>query len=258
MPNFVTDLLPILLKVLISAGATLVILGVGVLLVVLLVKTLRVKADREHSIALVNTGNCQSKYYLWAELTEPELTFSFLYNQIPLAPVEELVEEKIEGDLEAVQAKSSKAKKLRKAGKKSGDAVKTGQAVAAKTGAAASLIGTLGSILPGKMGDGLKSQADAARDMQAKTAKATQAPKAAQRKMDSLKQSSGKLGVKADGNNTQGSSATVNGQDAFESDAQVEATSIEHRVKKFSESQRMAQSLCNLWKQAPEKRKRSR
>ncbi len=82
-----------------------------------------------------------------------------------------MVEEKIEGDLEAVQAKSSKAKKLRKAGKKSGDAVKTGQAVAAKTGAAASLIGTLGSILPGKMGDGLKSQADAARDMQAKTAK---------------------------------------------------------------------------------------
>ena len=232
MPGFVTDLLPVLLKVMLSAGAAIAIFGVGILFVVLLIRALRVKADREHIVTLVNTGNCQSKYHLWAESTEPELTFGFFFNQIPLAPVEEMIEETIEEAPEAAQTKKGKQRRGKKASPKSGDAIKTGQAVAAKTGAAASLIGTVGAILPGKLGDGLKSQAGAAREMQAKTAKATQAPKAAQRKMDSLKQSGGKLGVKTDVKNNQVSATKTNGQDAYESNAQLEVPGVMRKLKK--------------------------
>ena len=232
MPAFLTDLLPILLKVALTGVAALIILGVGVLLVVLLVKGLRVKADREHVVKLVNTGNCQSKYYLWAESTEPELTFRFLFNQIPLAPVEELIEEIIETAPAELQTTSGKQNKGKTAAAKSGGAIKTGQAVAAKTGAAASLIGTVGSILPGKMGAGLKSQADAARNIQAETAKATQAPKAAQRKMESLKQSSGKLGVKTDVKFNQGGAAKIDGQDDFESSFELEETGGARSLRK--------------------------
>ena len=232
MPAFLTDLVPILLKIALTGGAALIIFGVGILLVVVLVKWLRVKADREHIVKLVNTGNCQSRYYLWAESTEPELAFRFLFNQIPLAPVEELVEEIVEEDSEVVQIKAGKQKKGKSAAVKSGDAVKTGQAVAAKTGAAASLIGTLGSILPGKMGDGMKSQADAARNIQAETAKATQAPKAAQRKMESLQQSSGKLGVKADVKLNQGGTVKAPGQDIYKSDGPADIPSVVRNLKK--------------------------
>lgn len=231
MPGFVTDLLPVLLKVMLSAGAALVILGIGILLIVLLTKALRVKADREHIVTLVNTGNCQSQYHLWAESAEPELAFGFFFNQIPLAPVEEFVEEVVEEKPAAVQGKSNKKKMGKRAGANSSDAIKTGQAVAAKTGAAASLIGTVGSILPGKMGAGLKSQANAAREMQAKTAKATQAPKATQRKLDSLKQSSGKLGVKTDVKINQGGKAKE--QDVFENDEQLPEPGVERRLKKI-------------------------
>ena len=232
IPAFLTDLLPIFLKIVLTVGAALTIFGIAVLVVILLVKRLRVKADREHVVKLINTGNCQSKYHLWAESTEPELSFGFRFNQIPLAFVEELIEEVVEESREAVPTKSDKKKEGKKTVSKSGDALKSGQAVAAKTGAAASLMGTLASILPGKMGAGLKSQAEAARNIQTETAKATQAPKAAQRKMDSLKQSSGKLGVKADVQKHQGSNVQADEQDVFESAAQSEVSGMTHKVRK--------------------------
>lgn len=232
MPEFLTNLLPIFTKVLLTGGAGLAILGLGILLVVVLVKVLRVEADREHIVRLINTGNCQSKFYLWAETTEPELAFGFYFNQIPLAPVEDLIEEVVEASPEVVQAKSDKKKRGKNAAGKTGEVLKTGQAVAVKTGAAASLIGTVGSFLPGKAGEGLKSQADAARSIQAETAKATQAPKAAQRKMDSIQQSSGKLGVKTDLSIKQGGTAKVDKQEVFEAGPQMESADVVRKVKK--------------------------
>ena len=180
----------------------------GVLIITWFSRKLRVVADKEHSLKLVNQGNCCSQYYLSIKKAPSNLNFTFLINNIPLAPVfEESEEEVLENEEEYIEtttsntpthteAKKSKDKSKAAAAKPEG-ALKAGKAAGAKTGVLANLLGTLGSILPGSLGKSLQKQAGVARDVQSKTAKATQAPQSAQRKMDSLKQSGGKLGVKA-------------------------------------------------------------
>lgn len=193
----------IIIGILLTALLVLV-LGVGsILLAVWLGRKLKVEADREHTLKLTNKGNCRSQYQLSIKDTQPELAFTFLNNNIPLATVveeynEEEFEETPEYVVEAATAQlvASKSPDKTKGAVKPGDALKTGQSVAAKSGVFASLLGTLGSILPGKLGAGLKAQAGTARNVQANTAKAVQAPQAAQRKADALGQAGGKLGVK--------------------------------------------------------------
>ena len=178
---------------------------------------LRVRADKKHSLKLVNNGNFPSLYHLSFNSTQSELKFACSYNDIPLVPVfEEVAEQAVtevvrEVNPEPVQ-QTAKTKKKARAGAVNPDgALKAGKSVAAKSGVAASLLGTMGSLLPGKLGAGLKEKADLARGVQMKTAKVTQAPQAATNKMDALKSTGGRLGVKTSEkeNKSQGKETTT-------------------------------------------------
>ena len=176
------------------------------LIIIWLSRKLRVRADKEHTLKLVNQGNSSNQYHLSIKKAPPNLKFTFLFNNIPLALVFEEVEKETPDEEEPVETevanttgvvKQSKQKdKSKSAAVKPDGAIKAGKSVGEKSGLVANILGTLGNILPGSLGKNLKEQAGKARTVQAKTARATQAPQSAQRKMNSLKQSSGRLGVK--------------------------------------------------------------
>lgn len=228
MREMLSDLLPTFLRIALSAGAALLILAIGVLLMILVVRSLRVKADRDHRVSLINTGNCQSRFEVWVESGQPDLRFDVLLNNVPLAQVEETIEELIEIAPKEKPVKVDKKKRKRGNGKQA-NAIKTGQAVASKAGAAASLLGTVGSVIPGEAGAGLKAQAENVRGFQAQTAKTTQAPQAAQRKLDALQTSSGRLGVKTNIKVNQGSVSNNDDEVNTEIDEQE---GFERRLKK--------------------------
>lgn len=187
------------LKIFWTIVLILVVGGVGLLVANWVKRVVRVRADKKHSFKLVNKGNIPSLYHLSVRSTQPELTFACFYNNIPLVPVfEEVAEELVTEVVQETTQQAAKAKKKDKSGAvKPDDALKAGKSVAAKSGVAASLLGTLGSLLPGKLGAGLKEKADLARNVQMKTAKVTQAPQAVTNKMDAVKSTSGRLGVKS-------------------------------------------------------------
>ena len=194
----------LLVKIVLTVGLILCGGWGSVLVVIRWARKLRVEADIDHKLKLVNMGNSRSQYYLAIKKAPPNLSFTFLVGDTPLAPVfneEEILEEEVRGKVERVNTPSQVAEnapkdKSKAVAVKPDGALKTGKAVGEKSGVLANVLGTLGGILPGSLGKGLQKQAGKARDVQAKTAKATQAPQSAQRKMDSLKQSGGKLGVK--------------------------------------------------------------
>jgi hypothetical protein len=189
------------LKIIWTFVLVLVAGGVGVLLANWLKNALRVKADKQHLLKLVNDGNFPSLYHLSFKSSQAELTFTCTYDNIPLVPVfEETTEpfspETVRVDDTGPDQKTSGNGKKVKAGKGNPDAaLKAGKSVAAKSGVVASLLGTLGGILPGALGAGLKEKADMARSVQINTTRVTQAPQTTTNKMDALKSSGSKLGV---------------------------------------------------------------
>lgn len=175
--------------------------GFGFLLANWLRNALRVKADKKHLIKFVNDGNFPSLYHLSFQSSQPELTFACTYDNIPLVPVLEEIQEHLPTEAARVvdpdpDQKNSGVSKKANAGKGKPDAaLKAGKSVAAKSGVFASLLGTLGGILPGALGAGLKEKADMARSVQINTMRVTQAPQTTTNKMDALKSSGSKLGV---------------------------------------------------------------
>jgi hypothetical protein len=176
-----------------------------ILLILRLYRILQVKGERHHTIKLTNQGNLPSIYHLSAASTEPHLEFKFYHQDVPLIVIPEPEKKADAADAEQHSQPSIKAveepKKKPdapppKAGANIGGAAETGKTFATKVGVVASFLGVLGSLLPGKMGHKLKGKSTVARDVQARTLKTTQAPTRIQRKTDSLKRESGRLGVK--------------------------------------------------------------
>jgi hypothetical protein len=183
---------------------------IGMVLANWFIRMLRVRADKKHTLKLVNKGNTPCNFYLSASSAKPELAFTFLLNDIPLIPVAEEIMEEIKeeaGDSEEMLEEESQVSELEsepvsqpdfdktKVKKGTDGALKAGKSVASKSGVAAGLLGTLGSILPGSLGASLKEKSNMARNVQMKSAKVTQAPQLASNKMNALKSSGGKLGV---------------------------------------------------------------
>jgi hypothetical protein len=73
---------------------------------------------------------------------------------------------------------------------------KAAEKVVAKSGALASLLGTVGGLLPGSLGKSLKEQSAMVRVAQSKTKDVSQKPQEMQRKLDQMQKDSGKLGMK--------------------------------------------------------------
>jgi len=188
--------------------------GSGILLAIWFKKLFRVRADKKHSLKLVNNGNLPSLFHLAVSSTQPGLTFSCSDNNIPLIPVFEEVLEVPETQVvqEPFQQAAVPQKQNGAGTVKPNGALKAGRAVATKSGVLAGLLGTLGGLLPGKLGAGLKEKAALARDVQIRTASATQAPKTAANKLDSLKTSGSRLGVRPSENENKsqgGSSGSI-------------------------------------------------
>ena len=200
--NTVKIALSIVLFLFIGGGSAFLVRWLG--------RILRVKADREHSLKLVNRGNCHNQYHLSIIEAHPDLRFNFFYEGVPLAPVlENLTEEHKEArkknkpDAPDKPARAARATQKVQEGKSpsakvnADGAMKAGKSVSEKSGMIANLLGALGNILPGSLGQNLKAQAGVARNVQTKSTKAVQAPQSMRRKIGAVKQSSGKLGVKA-------------------------------------------------------------
>ncbi len=189
MPEIVIDVLLSLMVVVALGAAT-----VG--LVVLARRALQVKSDRMHALRLENSGNTRSLFRLVVESPEPALAFSLTYMGKTLIEVyEELQESSQPAGNGVTVSQGGTGKKGSAAAARSGPnaAVKTGRAVAGKAGILGSLLGGLGSLIPGAAGRQLKSQAQAARAVQQGTNQAIQAPQDAKRQAENLRSDSARL-----------------------------------------------------------------
>jgi len=195
----------LLLKVMLTSAVVFVAFGSCALILIFIKKLSRMDFSRKHRIRLTNGGNVHSYYRLQVAATEPRLQFRLIMDGIPLAdiPVEK-IDSLAPLPLEAVtipknQPAPAKNTQGGESGKNAGSAVtgasQAGKSVAEKSGVLASLLGTFGSLLPGKVGATLKQQGEAARNVQTKTVKTMQMPETAKNKVDAIQRDSNKLGV---------------------------------------------------------------
>jgi len=203
---------PVVRYALIGAGL-LILIALYIFLMVRAYRALEVKADRSHSIKLTNQGNVRSVFRLMVESSEPRLSFKFVHNGLPLIvvtdePVPETPETNqfTENQQGALQRKPPSGHPLADINK----AAQTGQNAAAKVGALASLLGALGSLLPGSLGNQLRTKGAGIRGMQTRTIQATQKPLSVQRKVEGFKLESGRLA----GDSSGGEALHINDQPA--------------------------------------------
>jgi len=197
----------LMLHLLLSAAVAFVVFGTCVLILILVQRLSRLDFSRKHIVRITNGGNVRSIYHLLVEAPEGALQFKLLQNNIPLGEIPIPVDEPlVEQPTEMTPAGSEPPKKPKPAaagGAKSNgtknaadEASKAGKGVAEKAGALASLMGTIGGMLPGKAGAALKEQGDIARGVQTKTTQTMQMPETTMNKVDVIQKDLGKLGVK--------------------------------------------------------------
>jgi hypothetical protein len=207
----------LILKILFSLLALFTLSTLFFFLIFFSNRLLRVRADRKHTIRLENRGNCRSMYTLTVSSNEPALRFSLFLKDVPLVEVHEISPdaEQSSGFMADTHSANSPAPAPVKgtapgsgaASLNTGTAIKSGQAVAAKAGTVASLLGAIGHLLPGSLGAGLRAQSARAREMQTGTSRAIQAPQAIEGRMGAVQKESGKLaGAKPQAPNTAKSS----------------------------------------------------
>lgn len=226
----------ILLKAFLTGGAAAGLALVCFLIVLLLRRCFYVEHKREHTIQVTNKGNARSIYQFALESVNPlakrlPIKYQLLQSGIPLAelpppqpaapqtrhvaannnaPAEEAPRAQNVPQAETAPKSNNRpaqtsAQPVGQTGAKPGadakkaveSAKKSGKAVASVSGQAASVLGIIGSFLPGELGKTLKAQGQAARGVQTKTNEAMQAPDANMRKIDALKKEGGKLSGKA-------------------------------------------------------------
>ena len=207
----------LILKILFSLLALFTLSALFFFLIFFSNRLLRVRADRKHTIRLENRGNCRSMYTLTVSSNEPTLRFSLFLKSVPLVEVREttpdveqsfwVIADAHSADSPAPAPAKGTAPGSRAPSVNTGSAVKGGQAVAAKAGTVASLLGAIGHLLPGSLGAGLRAQSARAREMQTGTSRAIQAPQAIEGRMGAVQKESGKLaGAKPQAPNTAKSS----------------------------------------------------
>ena len=173
-----------------------------IIAIVLIWIFLRVKQQAKYKINLENIGNVHSYYYLSIQPTTEIIEYKLSYNgtELPTSEIPELVveipAEQTKDEKEALQKPSALQKREVKIDKTQiENAKKTGMKFAGAAGAVASILGIIGSILPGKLGNGLKAQSSKIRNIQSSTRSTMNAPRSAMNKANALKMESQKLGV---------------------------------------------------------------
>jgi hypothetical protein len=191
------------LKLLFTGIVSVILFVVFLPLLIGIRRTLAVKHSREHIIKISNQGNFTSTFKLSVVDVETMFDFKILFDDIPLVPVLQIEEPQPNLDTQIADQPSSPLQKNQpvqnkaaSADKKSGamgNFSKGGRAVAAKSGQAASFLGTLASLLPGSMGSGLRAQSEGLRQTQSKAQAAAMAPENTKHKVEALQQQSGRM-----------------------------------------------------------------
>ncbi|MCE1255462.1 MAG: hypothetical protein LWX83_18180 [Anaerolineae bacterium] len=204
----------LLLRFLLTSVTILFLFGICLFVLILLQRWLKIKDEHVHQISILNDGNVTSYYRLIVESPEKALKFLISMYDIPLGEINlpAQPEEDVLPDTnpavsqpititkpQTISSLNNKPKTPDKSTPEHQDALKkanqTGKAVAEKSGALASFLGTLGSLIPGSAGKALKEQAEKARAVQSNTNKTMQMPEDAQTKVKSLQKDSSKLGA---------------------------------------------------------------
>lgn len=207
-------------KIILSAALGFFGLIFSILIILWLVRMMRVEADQIETLKLSNHGNCTCQYQIAVNSPTSNLKFTLYADGVPLAPVFEEIEEDVVEQKAAANktdqpkpakttpATNTSAQQATKTAKVDQEGtLKKGQEASAKVGIMANILGIVGSILPGKMGESVKGAAGGARKVQKTSAQVVQAPKSAQRKMDAMKRSGSRLGVKGNATPDNGSGA---------------------------------------------------
>lgn len=173
----------------------LALVAIYIYLLLRLYHFLLVKKDQKHPIKLSNLGNVRSFYQLAVASPEGKLRFKLTYRGLPLMEVPNTPAKAYAVSTPDSHQTGSQPG-TRAFDPSSVDASRladSGRSTAAKAGALASVLGTLGSLIPGSLGQQLRAQGAAARRVQTKTVGATQAPLRTQQKIQALGHESGKL-----------------------------------------------------------------
>jgi hypothetical protein len=181
------------LKIALTGVAVVFLSGTAMLMVLGVLRLLRFNNQREHAIRLANIGNVNSVYQLAVESPETLLKFQLFLNGVPLIELPPAPAAPVSAAYTAPSSNGHNRQAEPLPTSAGSDLIGQAKAVSATAGTAASLLGTLGSILPGSAGKALKAQSSAARGLQTKSSGAAHAPEEAQRKMDALQRDSLRL-----------------------------------------------------------------
>jgi len=209
MPPTINAFTPeVLIKTTLTAAVVLAFCLVCILLIYLVLNLISVKNLRQHTIRVTNQGNVRSKYHLSIESRESLLKFRLLMsNGTPLVELPSQPPQAAHPVQPPSLDKGSKAQNRNKpSGASKGNSqtqqlAESGKAVSSSAGAAASLLGAVGSILPGSAGKALKEQGGNLRNVQTKASQTMRAPEEAKRKADAIQRDAGRLGMKKQAGN---------------------------------------------------------
>ena len=165
---------------------------VYLVLVYLVWQILKIRIQKKYSILLGNQGNIKSKYSLKILPANKILEYTLKSRNGKLVQIEEEKVEFLNSVEESEESPGTKRPGLEKrnpgqVSKKIGQAADTGRKVSGVAGGIASILGIIGSLLPGKLGQNLRQSGAQARQVQTKTRQALNAPQATTRKLDALK-----------------------------------------------------------------------
>jgi len=187
-------------RLMLMGGVILILSAIYIVLIIRFYRYLQVKVARDHIIKLINQGNVRSVFQLKVESPDPRLHFKLLYKGMPLVeipenPVPEPTSAVYEASDTTTTLRSEPGKKAARNGSKlsTSQVTDTGREIAGKAGVLASLLGTIGGLIPGSLGTQLRSKGASVRRVQASTLKTTQAPVRTQQKINALKMDSSKL-----------------------------------------------------------------
>src|ERR1051326_5971965 len=134
------DLNLLALKLIATIIAVIVLSAICIFLLIRIRRGLKIENKREHTIKLDNQGNFTSIFLLSVVSVEPMFRFVLLSNGIPLPGIaQDDVSQEVETPAEIVQPATTKEQK-KSSGTGKGGVVKSGRAVAARAGQAASFL----------------------------------------------------------------------------------------------------------------------
>ena len=176
----------ILIKIVLTFGLTVVLTLVAVLGVLIIQKSLRLRLHQEHALKIENRSNFPAQYSLEVFSGLETLLCEFLFNGNKLPAL--TITEEIETEQSTTQPSPVGSTKVSAPASK-----KDFKAGVAKVGVIATILSTIGGLLPGSVGKALKAQGDQARAAQANARQAIDAPEEMKNRVSSLSEQSGKL-----------------------------------------------------------------